>query len=116
MKTSISAVALASSLVACGNGGSPEQNTTIHQRSEPSRLTVNGPIHLGALGTGKWSDVAGINAVGQVVGTSDTGVRTRYGGYVSHAFVWQSDTGMIDLGTLGGSFSMAFDINGRGQV
>ena len=33
-----------------------------------------------------------------------------------HAFIWSKDTGMVDLGTLGGATSEAFGINDRGQV
>ena len=97
---------------------SPTRPATIHQRSDPSRLTaavVNGPIDLGTLG-GKFSYADGINAVGQVVGTSDTGADVTPGFYVAHAFLWQSGTGMIDLGTLGGTHSWASAINDRGQV
>src|SRR5207247_5522878 len=32
-----------------------------------------------------------------------------------HAFLWEAGT-MTDLGTLGGTFSQAFAINGQGQV
>ena len=33
-----------------------------------------------------------------------------------HAFLWQSGSGMQDLGTLGGGYSLAEGINDRGQV
>ncbi len=33
-----------------------------------------------------------------------------------HAFLWESATGMQDLGTLGGVYSAAFGINNVGQV
>jgi len=123
MKTSVSAIALASSLLACGNGAAPEQSARTapamaRQRSEPSRVTapvVNGPIDLGTLG-GRFSWADGINALGQVVGTSHTGAIVFPGFNVAHAFVWQTGTGMIDLGTLGGNHSWASAINDRGQV
>jgi probable HAF family extracellular repeat protein len=34
----------------------------------------------------------------------------------THAFLWTSNSGMIDLGTLGGDFSQAYGINNLGQV
>ena len=34
----------------------------------------------------------------------------------AHAFLWNKVTGMIELGTLGGSQSDAFGLNGSGQV
>ncbi len=49
----------------------------------------------------------GINDTGQVVGISN-----------SHAFFWDADSGMIDLGMLPGppGYSQAFSINDAGQV
>src|SRR5204862_106948 len=123
MKTSISAVALASSLVACGNGAPPEQTSRTApamapQRSQPSRLTaavVNGPIDLGTLG-GKFSWAEGINALGQVIGTADTGAGIGPGAFVLRAFLWQSGTGMTLLGSLGGVFDIPSAINDAGQI
>ena len=64
---------------------------------------------LGTLG-GKNSFALGINALGQVIGASDTAAGQ------SHAFLWTKAGGMQDLGTLGGSVSKAFGINASGQV
>jgi probable HAF family extracellular repeat protein len=52
-----------------------------------------------------------INDDGVVVGESATG---RDG--VPHAFEWTQETGMIDLGTLGGLNSFAQAVNGKGVV
>jgi len=59
--------------------------------------------------TADWGGAFGINDSGQVVGYS----RTATG--ESHAFLW-TDGVMKDLGTLGGTNSVAFGINDSGQV
>src|SRR5688572_9856745 len=65
---------------------------------------------LGTLG-GLNSSGSGINARGQVTGTSDTAARN------GHAFLWDPAAGMQDLGTLGGGGnSTGAGINARGQV
>jgi len=77
----------------------------------------SGTLHdLETLG-GTYSQGNGINANGQIAGGSDL-----TGDDASHAFMWKPTTPggasgtMHDLGTLGGTFSFAWDINASGQV
>jgi probable HAF family extracellular repeat protein len=65
---------------------------------------------LGTLGGSGPVVAQGINDSGQVVGTSYTA-----SGFF-HAFLWQSGSGMQDLGALGGGNSQANGINDGGQV
>ncbi|WP_261559879.1 HAF repeat-containing protein [Frankia tisae] len=58
---------------------------------------------------GRWSRAAGINARGQIVGT--TSVR----GGDRHAYIWANNA-MTDLGTLGGLSSEAVAVNEAGQI
>jgi probable HAF family extracellular repeat protein len=60
---------------------------------------------LGTLQPGDDSIALSINIYDQVVGRSGL-----------HAFVWDVDNGMQDLGTLGGNYSIAESINASGQV
>ena len=63
---------------------------------------------LGTLG-GEWSFAQGINDLGQVVGFS------QVANGKSHAFVWNSNDGMVDLDSLGGD-SQAWAINKNGSI
>lgn len=67
---------------------------------------------LGALKGQVFSRANGINAMMQVVGYSG---RTRDSSE-SRAFMWTSQTGMFDIGTLGGQHAQAYAINDAGFV
>ena len=87
---------------------------------EPSHAFVWQRGRMTDLGTlGGLSSVAvAINERGEITGWSETGqfVPASHGPTpVVHAFMWQNGV-MTDLGTLGGTFSDARDINNRGQV
>jgi len=78
-----------------------------------------GMVDLGTLG-GADSGASGLNDEGQVVGTSDVLDQGASASGVPiiprHAFSWTEECGMTDLGTLGGTVSMAYGVNARGQV
>lgn len=70
------------------------------------------PINLGVLKGQMYSRANGINAVGQAVGFSGP---TRDSND-SRAFMWTSQSGMIDIGTLGGAYAQANAINDGGFI
>ncbi len=73
-----------------------------------------GMLSMTKLIPGRWVEgisPVGINNVGQVVGCATF---HGYDGY--HAFFWDPKDGMKDLGTLGGKYSCAVDVNDKGQV
>jgi probable HAF family extracellular repeat protein len=74
------------------------------------------PRDLGTLGaTYPYSEAIAINEGGDIVGASY--VVHRGGNNVARATLWPADGGPPrDLGTLGGAYSFAYDINGRGDV
>lgn len=69
-------------------------------------------VDLGALKGQKFSRANGINAMGQVVGFSGP----QRDGSDSRAFMWSGQTGMIDIGTLGGAYAQAYAINDAGVI
>jgi probable HAF family extracellular repeat protein len=82
--------------------------------------TKDGQVNdLGTLPGGNESLAGAVNSRGQVVGFSNNDVPDPFSliGLVtqSRAFLWQNGV-MQDLGTLGGTDGVAFDINERGQI
>jgi probable HAF family extracellular repeat protein len=70
---------------------------------------------LGTVPGGSSSEAFAVNAKGVVVGRSFVPDDAEGSG-VDHAFVWSEDTGMTDLGTLGGTQSTATVIGDNGLV
>lgn len=69
-------------------------------------------VDIGVLKGQVYSRANGINAMGQVVGFSGA----ARDGSESRAFLWSSQTGMIDIGTLGGAYAQAYAINDTGAI
>jgi probable HAF family extracellular repeat protein len=69
-------------------------------------------VDLGVLKDQVYSRANSINAMGQVVGFSGA----ERDGSESRAFMWSSQTGMIDIGTLGGAYAQAYAINDAGVI
>jgi probable HAF family extracellular repeat protein len=72
-----------------------------------------GMIDVGALPRGNISEGQGINSGGLIVGGS---LVEDSGDSVSHAFLANATLNLTDLGSLGGVYSYAWDINDQGQV
>ena len=70
------------------------------------------PVDLGVLKGQLFSRANGINAIGQVVGYSGRDLDSSE----SRAFIWTAQTGMIDIGTLGGAHAQANAINDAGYI
>jgi len=79
---------------------------------------------LGTLGTGTDAQGALVNERGQVVGWSYTNsapsaICANYGvgfNLTTASFLWDQENGMRDIGGLGGTCTLASDLNNRGQV
>ena len=70
------------------------------------------PMDLGVLPGQVYSRANGINAMGQVVGYSGL----QRDSTESRAFCVERQTGMIDIGTLGGAYAQAYAINDAGYI
>lgn len=84
-----------------------------------ANATAVGLLPLG----GEQSEAEGINDLGWIVGITDIAqIHPVYGGFLSRGFVWLPATpggvpsGMYEIGTFGGDYSEAFDVNNSGQV
>lgn len=82
------------------------------KKSSPNKKDV---IDLGTLNNYGESEAKGINNLGQVVGNSSFKIDLTEK-KEKHAFLWDSDRGMQDLGSLTPYNSYALDINDAGQV
>lgn len=75
---------------------------------------------LGTLGTGTDAQAILINESGQVVGWSYVGSNPSpfcvAGFLTTDSFIWDRRNGMKDLGSLGGTCTLATDLNNHGQV
>jgi probable HAF family extracellular repeat protein len=81
-------------------------------RSHATLWKAGVPVDLGVLPGQAYSRANGINALGQVVGYSGL----QRDSTESRAFMWSSQTGMIDIGTLGGAYAQAYAINDAGYI
>jgi probable HAF family extracellular repeat protein len=78
----------------------------------------HGMQDLGTLG-GTDAQALLINEQGQVVGHSYIGSESSPAclyPLATNSFIWEKETGMVDLGSFGGSCTIATDLNQRGQV
>ncbi|MHB8712883.1 MAG: DUF3466 family protein [Trichloromonadaceae bacterium] len=94
----------------------PFRSPVAHSTLNPNPL--QGPpryemINLSELSPGKYSNASGVGPSGKVVGTFLTLVGGGY--YEEHAYLYE-DGALRDLGTLGGHYSSAHDINSSDQV
>lgn len=64
----------------------------------------------------RYSVAYGINALGQVVGQASGNAADPQAASRNHAVAWSADGVIRDLGTAGGSDSIAMDINDHGQI
>jgi probable HAF family extracellular repeat protein len=69
-------------------------------------------VDIGVLKGQVYSRANGINSMGQIVGFSGA----ERDASESRAFLWSSQTGMIDIGTLGGAYAQANAINDAGAI
>jgi len=81
-------------------------------RSHAAMFKGGVAVDLGVLPGQVYSRANGVNTLGQVVGFSGP----ERDSLESRAFVWNSQTGMMDIGTLGGAYAQAYAINDAGYI
>ena len=84
--------------------------------SQASRLRDGVLTNLGALPGGQNSFAISINTPGAIVGVSENGLVDPVFGAEFVATLWKKNGGIVDLGTLGGSFSLPNSVNDSGQA
>jgi len=85
---------------------------SMHPTSHAAIFSGGVAKDLGVLKNQLFSRANGINAVGQVVGFSGRDRDSEN----SRAFLWTQQTGMMDIGTLGGAYAQAYAINDAGYI
>src|SRR5262245_4203782 len=98
----LSAAALAAALI-------------VPQQSATAAKPVSNITALGTLG-GHFSDAFGIDNISSDPASVHIVGRSTTAAGLLRAFVWTAPGPMIDLGTLGGNASLAWEINNHGQV
>ncbi len=93
---------------------------SLHTSNRPEAFVWDSVQGLQSLSfmDGLWSKAFGINNSGQVVGFSQELFDSNYVAStttVTHAILWQDNT-VTDIGTLHGSYSIAYGINSQGQI
>jgi len=77
----------------------------------------DGATHkIGSLPGYPYSEARGINTAGEIAGFSETGHADRRRAWVTRAFLHRPGEALVDLGTLGGSYSAAYALNALGTV
>jgi probable HAF family extracellular repeat protein len=78
---------------------------------QAAEVSISSPAYVSSLGlTSVFSMAVGINGNGQVAGMYQDGDGNESG------FYWSASSGMVPLGTLGGSMSIPKAINASGQI
>lgn len=87
------------------------------QSSGPVDVPLDVMFDLGALeqGAEAYSYAIDVSANGNVV-IGESRVNISENNWQYHAFIWKPEEGMVDLGTLGGTYSSAYDLSRDGSV
>ena len=109
----------------CSGGTIPDPNSMFgYGYQSRAFYWQNGVMQdLGTLGTGTDAMAGLINERGQVLGQSyvDSNPSAFCSNFTTYifttgSFVWDKKNGMQDIGTLGGTCTLAYDLNNEGQV
>lgn len=103
--------------MAINNRGQIAGTVSVSSSDEHSRAFILDRDHMTLIGSpAGGTGAAGINNLGQVVGTMITSLHDAKHNLITHGFLWDKAHGFTDIGSLGGTYTDAHAVNDKSVI